>query len=87
LQTVGLTQPTIAIVIFMKFPGDSSANRRERRSRRDYLKLSFWNFSAFSHRGVGPMPYGPEAANSAVNYYVSSSIKLGASIASGGAET
>jgi len=25
-------------------------------------------FSAFSHRGVGPIPYGPEAANSAVNY-------------------
>jgi hypothetical protein len=74
LQTVGLTQPTIAIVIFMKFPGDSSANRRERRGRRDYLKLSFWNFSAFS-------------ANSAVNYYVSSSIKLGASIVIGGAET
>jgi hypothetical protein len=71
LQTVDLTQPTIAIVIFMKFPGDSSANRR---GRRDYLKLSFWNFSAFS-------------ANSAVNYYVSSSIKLGVSIVIGGAET
>ena len=25
--------------------------------------------SAFSHRGVGLIPYGPEAANSAVNYY------------------
>jgi hypothetical protein len=35
-------------------------------------------FSAFSHRGVGPMPYGPEAAISAVNYYVSFLIRLAA---------
>jgi hypothetical protein len=38
---------------------------------KDYLFF----FSAFSHRGVGPMPYGPEAASSAVNSYVSVSIR------------
>jgi len=53
-----------------------------RRERRDYLFF----FSAFSHRGVGPIPYGPEAAISAVNSYVSFLIKLAAFQASGGAE-
>ncbi len=48
------------------------SHRRARGDRRDYLKFSF---SAFSHRGVGTRPYGPEAANSAVNYYVSCSIR------------
>jgi hypothetical protein len=61
------------------------SHRRARGDRRDYLKFSF---SAFSHRGVGYIPYGfrlvelraysserPEAANSAVNYYVSCSIR------------
>ena len=38
---------------------------------RDYLFF----FSAFSHRGLGPMPYGPEAARSAMNAYVSVSIR------------
>jgi hypothetical protein len=41
------------------------SHRRARRDRRDELKFSF---SAFSHRGAGHRPYGPEAANSAVNY-------------------
>ena len=38
------------------------------------IKIIF--FSAFSHRGVGPIPYGPEAVNSAVNDYVFCSISL-----------
>jgi hypothetical protein len=63
---------------------------------RDYKKFSF---SAFSHRGVGPCPYGfrlvepiaysserPEAANSAVKYYVSCSIRPAVFLASGAAE-
>ena len=37
-------------------------------TRRSQRLFSFF-FSAFSHRGVGHRPYGPEAANSAVNYY------------------
>ena len=51
------------------------SHRRARGDRRDYLNFFF---SAFSHRGVGHRPYGPEAANSAVNYYVSRSIRLAA---------
>ena len=40
----------------------------------EYAEIFF--FSAFSHRGVGPMPYGPEASISAVNSYVSFLIRL-----------
>jgi hypothetical protein len=72
------------------------SHRRARGDRRDYLKFSF---SAFSHRGVGTRPYGfrlvepiaysserPEAANSAVNYYVSCSIRPAVFLAGGGAD-
>jgi hypothetical protein len=44
-------------------------------TRRPQRLFAFF-FSAFSHRGVGHRPYGPEAANSAVNYYVSGSIRV-----------
>ena len=41
-------------------------------------RLSKIIFSAFSHRGVGLIPYGPEAAISAVNSYFSFLIRLAA---------
>jgi hypothetical protein len=53
----------------------------------EYAEIIYFFFSAFSHRGAGPMPYGPEAEISAVNFYVSFSIKLAAFQVSGGADT
>jgi hypothetical protein len=43
-------------------------------------------FSAFSHRGAGPKPCGPEAAISAVNFYVSFLIRPAIFLAGGRAE-
>ena len=53
--------------------GGKEINRRERKGRRDYFRLSFEFFSAFS-------------ANSAVNYYVSLSIRIADFQANAGAE-
>jgi hypothetical protein len=44
----------------------------------EYAEIIYFFFFAISHRGVGPMPYGPEAAISAVNSYVSFLIRLAA---------
>ncbi len=45
-------------------------HRRAREDRRDYLI-----FFGVLPPGRRPIPYGPEAENSAVNYYVSCSIR------------
>jgi hypothetical protein len=73
------------------------SHHRARGDRRDYLKFFF---SAVSHRGVGHRTYGfrlvesraysserPEAANSAVNYYVSCSIRPAVFLAGNWADT